>query len=92
MSGLQPKEAYLGDGLYVREEEGSFVLRAPRTDGDHFVVLEPETLANFEAFVRLHRTVLGEADSAKFVAAIENPPEPNSALREAAARYKDYQP
>lgn len=87
MSDLQPEEAYLGDGLYVREEEGSFVLRAPRIDGDHFVVLDPEVLANFEVFVRLHRT-----DSAKFVAAIETPPEPNPALREAAARYKDYQP
>jgi hypothetical protein len=43
VSGLPAKgcEEYLGDGLYVSFDGFQIVLRAPRSDGDHFVALEP---------------------------------------------------
>lgn len=42
-------EFYLGDGLYaVRDVDGTITLRAPRGDGDHYVVLEPQVLAAFD--------------------------------------------
>ena len=45
-------ETYLGDGLYVRKDAyGAVVLRAPRDEGDHIVVLEPEVLSEFEAWL-----------------------------------------
>ena len=45
-------ETYLGDGLYASVDHyGSVTLRAPRGDGDHFVVLEPNVLAAFERWI-----------------------------------------
>ena len=34
-------ETYLGDGLYASFDGFSFVLRAPREGGNHWVALEP---------------------------------------------------
>jgi hypothetical protein len=45
-------EVYLGDGLYTKFDGWNFWLRAPREDGDHYVALEPATLASFLEFVR----------------------------------------
>lgn len=45
------KETYLGDGLYASFDGWQFWLRAPRSEGDHEVALEPQTLAAFLAFV-----------------------------------------
>lgn len=52
-------ETYLGDGLYVHYEGDMIVLRAPRMivprapreDGDHFVVLEPTVYRKLLKFV-----------------------------------------
>ena len=40
-------EKYLGDGLYASFDGYRITLRAPREDGDHYVVLKPEVLAEF---------------------------------------------
>ena len=45
-------EEYLGDGLYASWDGFAFTLRAPRIGGDHFVVLEPLVLDEFESFVK----------------------------------------
>jgi len=55
---METKETYLGDGLYASFDGYMFILRAPRENGDHYVALEPNVLAEFEAFVE--RTRLGE--------------------------------
>jgi len=34
-------EEYLGDGLYASFDGYAITLRAPRENGDHYVVLEP---------------------------------------------------
>lgn len=48
-------ETYLGDGLYVKFDGFSFVLRAPREDGDHFAYLDPPVLNAFLKYVqRVH--------------------------------------
>jgi hypothetical protein len=45
------REVYLGDGLYGRRDyDGTITLRAPRGNEDHFVVLEPQVLAAFDAW------------------------------------------
>lgn len=44
-------ETYLGDGLYASYDGWSFILRAPRKDGDHWVALEPSVLAEFLAYI-----------------------------------------
>jgi hypothetical protein len=50
----EPKETYLGDGLYA-SFDGEYVwLRAPRENGDHVVGLEPQVLNAFLAFVQEH--------------------------------------
>jgi hypothetical protein len=46
-------ESYLGDGLYASFDGFAFTLRAPRENGDHFVILEPLVLREFIAFVNL---------------------------------------
>jgi hypothetical protein len=46
------RETYLGDGLYASWDGFAFTLRAPRIGGDHFVVLEPLVLDEFESFVK----------------------------------------
>lgn len=49
---IQNGEHYLGDGLYVRVDSyGAVWLRAPREGSDHYVVLEYETLAEFERWL-----------------------------------------
>ena len=44
-------ETYLGDGLYASFDGWMLKLRAPRIDGDHWVGLEPEILANLLKFI-----------------------------------------
>jgi hypothetical protein len=36
-------DEYLGDGLYASVDGGMIKLRAPRSDGEHWIALEPET-------------------------------------------------
>jgi hypothetical protein len=45
-------ETYLGDGLYVSFDGFAFTLRAPRLEGDHYVVLEPAVFREFASFVK----------------------------------------
>ncbi len=47
----QPKETYLGDGLYCSFDGFHIILRAPRADGDHWVGLEPQVYAALTEFV-----------------------------------------
>ena len=44
------EEVYLGDGLYASFDGYSFILRAPRDGGDHWVALEPSVLKAFDKF------------------------------------------
>jgi hypothetical protein len=44
------KERYLGDGLYASFDGFMFVLRAPRSDGDHWVGLEPQVFLELLAY------------------------------------------
>jgi hypothetical protein len=53
---MKIEEEYLGDGLYASFDGWQFWLRAPRSDGDHEVALEPQVLAAFERFVKRIRT------------------------------------
>ena len=46
----QETEAYLGDGLFARFDGYGIELRAPRENGDHFVVLEPSALERLLEF------------------------------------------
>ena len=46
------EETYLGDGLFASFDGFQFYLRAPRSEGDHIVALEPEVLTAFLAFVQ----------------------------------------
>lgn len=50
------KEHYLGDGLYARID-GPFdiMLRAPRENGDHYVVLDYEMLQELVKLCRLKK-------------------------------------
>lgn len=54
------KEVYLGDGAYARFDGHSFVLRAPRENGDHVVYLEAGPLEAFEALVARVRAALAD--------------------------------
>lgn len=47
----EPKETYLGDGLYASFDGFMITLRAPRTEGDHWVGLEPNVYAALLEFV-----------------------------------------
>lgn len=87
---VRKNEAYLGDGLYASFDGNAFTLRAPRADGDHFVVLEPGVFVEFLRFASGQQEpwCLSPSDSALFLDAITNAPEPNEALRAAAGRYK----
>jgi hypothetical protein len=50
---MSPHEEYIGDGCYVSFDGFAYTLRAPRgIEGDHYVVLEPEVLDEFENFVK----------------------------------------
>jgi hypothetical protein len=55
MSIPTEKEVYLGDGLYASFDGYQVRLRAPRTDGDDFVFLEPSVLYAFEKFIQALR-------------------------------------
>jgi len=46
----QVSEEYLGDGLYASFDGFMFTLRAPRSDGDHWVGLEPDVLYAFDQY------------------------------------------
>lgn len=49
----EPREVYLGDGLYASFDGWQFALRAPRgEEGDHIVYLEPAVFVEFERYVR----------------------------------------
>jgi hypothetical protein len=45
------KETYLGDGLYAVWDGYAIWLRAPRSEGDHLVCLEPDIMVEFQRFV-----------------------------------------
>jgi hypothetical protein len=47
-------ESYLGDGLYASFDGWQLNLRAPRSEGDHYVALEPEV---FLALVRFAKHI-----------------------------------
>ena len=45
-------ETYLGDGLYVSFDGFAFILRAPRENGDHYVILELSMIDGLNEFVK----------------------------------------
>ena len=45
-------EEYLGDGLYASFDGFQFCLRAPRSEGDSLVYLEPDVVVAFERYVK----------------------------------------
>ena len=47
-------ERYLGDGLYASFDGYQIILRAPRSNGDHWVGLEPQV---FDALINFADTV-----------------------------------
>lgn len=50
---MTDRTMYLGDGLYAHcDAYGTITLRAPRGDGEHYVVLEPAVLDAFEQWLR----------------------------------------
>jgi hypothetical protein len=44
-------EIYIGDGLYASWDGFGYTLRAPRTEGDHYVYLEPHVLKEFQDYI-----------------------------------------
>jgi len=52
----QQGETYLGDGLYASFDGFMIVLRAPRTNGDHWVGLEPDVWHALVEYVEAHKT------------------------------------
>jgi hypothetical protein len=48
---MSERETYLGDGLYASFDGYQFRLRAPRSEGDHLVYLEPEVYFSFKQYV-----------------------------------------
>ena len=56
-TSLGDNRSYLGDGLYATFDGWQIVLRAPRSDGDHWVALEPET---FTTLVRFAERINGK--------------------------------
>jgi len=47
----EPRETYLGDGLYASFDGFQIILRAPRAEGDHWVGLEPNVYVALTEFV-----------------------------------------
>ena len=45
-------ETYLGDGLYASWDGFSIWLRAPRSNGDHYVALEPQMMRDLIEYAR----------------------------------------
>jgi hypothetical protein len=52
------KEVYLGDGCYASFDGWQVCLRAPRSEGDHVIYLEPTVLQSFEEYVKSLRKAL----------------------------------
>lgn len=50
IEGTTRDESYLGDGLTATFDGWQIILRAPRSDGEHWVALEPETFAALARF------------------------------------------
>lgn len=49
------KHAYIGDGLYASDDGFMLTLRTERTNGEHWVGLEPEVLESLFRFVERTR-------------------------------------
>lgn len=49
MARLDKRAEFLGDGLYVRMDDGMVTLTAPRANGDHWVALD---YVPFRQFIR----------------------------------------
>jgi len=60
----QQGETYLGDGLYASFDGFMVTLRAPRTNGDHWVGLEPEIWRALVEYVEAQREALEHERSA----------------------------
>ncbi len=54
-----PRQTYLGDGLYVHMDGDMVILSTPRDNGTHWVALEPMVLHLFQAW--LHDQAAKEA-------------------------------
>ena len=50
-------ETYLGDGLYCSFDGWGIRLRAPRSDGDHFVVLDPEVWGKLRSWINRYPVI-----------------------------------
>lgn len=48
----EPRETYLGDGLYASFDGYQITLRAPRGNDDHWVCLEPSVFHSLIDFAR----------------------------------------
>lgn len=57
------EERYLGDGLYASFDGYQITLRAPRSDGDHWVALELGVYDALIAFAKRHGWVVVGARS-----------------------------
>jgi hypothetical protein len=55
-------ETYLGDGVYASWDGFSIWLRAPRSNGDHYVALEPEIFTALLKFRNYPRGKLSDDD------------------------------
>lgn len=61
---MRANEHYLGDGLYASFDGYMIMLRAPREDGDHYVCLKPEVVAEFTRWLRaVHKRMAGASDN-----------------------------
>lgn len=49
---MMSKRIYLGDGLYAAFDGSVLILHAPRSDGEHWVALEPAILSALLEYVR----------------------------------------
>lgn len=54
---MDRREVYLGDGLYASYDGFSITLRAPRSEGNHWVALEPAVLQALIHYVEQVRGV-----------------------------------
>lgn len=57
------EERYLGDGLYASFDGYQITLRAPRSDGDHWVALELQVYSALIEFAKRHGWVVVGARS-----------------------------
>jgi hypothetical protein len=49
------QETYLGDGLYVSFDGWHVCLRAPRSEGNHWIALEPMVYQNLKRWMEAHK-------------------------------------